>query len=1150
MRRIFSIGLMMLLFGTALIWAQSTGSNQVIYPRRVGESKPLGELAKSFRPGTLHKTTAGDREIPNRAPIDLSPQGDTRRDQAWQPKAGTNAAAPLVVIEGVSSDDNASVLGGRVAPPDVNGDVGPNHIVEMVNLLFRIWDKNGTPLISPTPADVLWSGFGGNCELNNDGDPVVFYDSINDRWILSQFVFSTSQCIACSKTGDPTGAYWLYEFSTPGNDYPKMSNMPGAYYGTIRNFSGAFKMDAHAWNGAKIRVGDPTAEMIVNTMTGVTSLDGVQPADLDGPPPSSSPGIFVGHRDATDELVMYTMTPNFTTPANTVFTGPTFISVPAYSSAFPAGIQQLGTTQRLDILAAFTRFVTHFRDFGTHQTLIVNHVVDINDVPDHAGERWYELRKTGAGAWSLFQSGSYAPDAHHRWMGNAAMDKNGAIGLAYTTSSSTLNPSIRYTGRAASDPAGQMTLAEGIIAAGTGSQTGTSRWGDYTRITVDPADDETFWYFGEYVQQTGTFEWNTKIGSFKVVSTPTAPTITSTPTTSAVVGAPYSYDADNTVNVTGTQPITFSFTGPSGFNVNASTGLVSWTPAATGSFPVSITATNAQGFDTQNFTINVGNFADRINAGGPNFTDGGGNLYVADQTYNPPGTTFGFVGGLTSSFTNPIGGTTDDALYQTLRRSGGGSSSFSYRFNVPSSGSYTVTLHLMAPAQGSGSFIMDVLAEGSLVFNDLDVNAEAGGTFQALIKTFNTPVTDGTLDLDFVSVNKQAVVSGIAVVQQTGTPAPEIDVSPLTANFGNVTVGQNADQTVTINNLGTANLTVSTLNITNSVFSLVSPPAVPFNVTPGNSQALTVRFSPTATGAQSGNLAIGSNDADEPTVNVALNGTGVSVTLYTARINSGGPNFTSGGGNLFVADQAYNPPGVPFGFVGGSTSTNTSPIANTTDDALYQTFRRSTLASGANFQYSFNVPSGTYSVTLHMAAPNSGGAGNFVMTVQAEGANVPSLTNFDINAQAGGTNTAITRTFSQVVTDGTLNLNFIRVNKSSLVCGIEVVQTAAPSVTKNESANDLSVPTEFLLAQNYPNPFNPATRISFGLPRDMDVTLTVYNLKGEKIRTLVDGHRAAGNYQVEWNAQNNEGVRVSSGIYIYQLKGAGILETRRMVLLQ
>jgi len=886
MRRILLVVSIMLV-SVSLALAQSA-SVKVVYPVKVGESKPLRELVKNIKPGTLHKQSAGDREIPNR-PSDIQiPPGDGTIDPVWQRRGGENATAPSLVIEGVSSDDNAAAFGFRVMPPDVNGDVGLNHVFETVNLLYRIWNKSGTPLIPPTPNDAFWAGFGGNCEFNNDGDPVVFYDHLNDRWVMSQFVFSVSQCIACSKTGAPDGAYWLFEFSTPGNDYPKMSVMPGGtYYGTIRNFSGAFKMDAHAWNGAKIRVGDPTAEMIVRTMTGVTGIDGVMPADLDGPAGSGSPGIFVGHDDANDRLYKYEMVPNFPSPGSTTFTGPVFISVPAYSSAFAGGffgtsIPQPGTTQKLDVLAPFVKFATHYRDFGTHQTLIVDHSVDIQDFVDHAGVRWYELRKVGAGAYTLFQSGSYAPDANHRWMANAAMNGAGSIALGYSLSSGTVSPSVRYTGRLATDPPGTMTLAEGVIAAGGGSQLGGSRWGDYSRMTVDPSDDNTFWYFGEYVQATGSFEWNTKIGSFTVgAGTPTPPTITSTPNTSGTVGVPYSYDADNTVNVTGTPPITFTFTGPSGFNVNPTTGVVSWTPAAAGSFPVSITATNAQGFDTQNFTINV------------------------------------------------------------------------------------------------------------------------------------------------------------------------------------------------------------------------------------------------------------------------------TIVTYTALINSGGPLFTTGGGKTFIADRAYSPPGAPFGFVGGSSQSISAQIGNTNDDALYQNFRRASPGVGASFNYNFDVPSGTFSVTLYLVAPSGGGAGNFIMDVTAEGSLI--FNDLNINSEAGGTNLALIKTFSQAVTDGTLNLTFTTVNKRALVCAIEVVQTAAPSTSKDSPAQAIEtagVPKEFQLSQNYPNPFNPTTRISYQLPRDTRVTLKVYNLKGEEVRTLVDGHRPAGRYEVEWNAQNNFGARVASGVYIYQLKGDGVSEVRRMVLLQ
>jgi len=251
------------------------------------------------------------------------------------------------------------------------------------------------------------------------------------------------------------------------------------------------------------------------------------------------------------------------------------------------------------------------------------------------------------------------------------------------------------------------------------------------------------------------------------------PTITSTPGMAAAVGQPYSYDANNIVNVLGTPAITFSFTGPTGFNVNPTTGAVSWTPTAgqIGTHPVSITATNAFGSNTQNFTITVsatGGYTARINCGGPTYTAMNGNVFVADQAFATG--SFGFVNGTMRSFTNPIANTIDDPLYQDIRRSTASATSFRYNFDAIPSGTYMVTLHLMAPSGGAGNFIMDVLAEGATVFNDLDINAEAGGTFTALIKTFAVAVTDGRLNLNFVRVNKGALVCGIEVVQ-TAAPA-------------------------------------------------------------------------------------------------------------------------------------------------------------------------------------------------------------------------------------------------------------------------------------------------------------------------------------------------------------------------------------------
>jgi len=507
------------MFCTPFAWAQSGKPVKVIHAKKTDISRPLRDLAKEYK---AKHGGARTREIPNRpSPFEKANTAKDLthpRDAALQTSQPGQAAAASVLqsFEGISNADNASVLGSRVAPPDANMDVGRNHVVQMVNLLFMIWDKQGNILMGPTPNDALWSGFGGPCEFNNDGDPIVLYDPIADRWILSQFVFDQSQCIACSQTSDPTGAYYRYEFSTPGNDYPKLGVMPDAYYATIRNFSGSFNMDAVALERAKILTGDPTAKMVVFNMSALLSnIDGFLPADLDGPAPASPvPGYFMGHQDASDRLAIFEMMVDWNNVNNSTLTGPTLIPVAAFDGNLN-NIPQPKPGSSLDPLTFAMMFRLGFRDMGTYYAMVANHTVDVNDRKNHAGIRWYELRNSGSG-WSLYQQGTYAPDSDHRWMGSIAMNGNGDIGLGYSVSSRSTYPSIRFTGRKSGDPLGQMTVAEQTIIAGTGSQTQTSRWGDYSDLVVDPVDDATFWYTQEYVQTTGAYNWWTRIGAFQL----------------------------------------------------------------------------------------------------------------------------------------------------------------------------------------------------------------------------------------------------------------------------------------------------------------------------------------------------------------------------------------------------------------------------------------------------------------------------------------------------------------------------------------------------------------------------------------------------------------------------------------------------------
>ncbi|MCO5245023.1 MAG: hypothetical protein M9927_14555 [Anaerolineae bacterium] len=453
-----------------------------------------------------------------------------------------NIAAPIQNFEGVNNVNG-------VLPPDTNGDVGPNHYMQWVNLSFAIYSKTGALLYGPAAGNTLWSGFGGACQTTNDGDPIVQYDHLADRWMVSQFALPNYpsgpfyQCIAVSQTGDPTGAWYRYQFqisATKLNDYPHFGVWPDGYYMSINQFAG------NSWGGAgavaferdKMLQGLP-AQMVYFDLYGVDpNLGGMLPADLDGPAPAAgSPNIFAQMDDnaygySPDQLQLWNFHVDWANPSASTFTQAKVLPTAAFDANMCSGsrncIQQQGTTRRLDAIADRLMYRLQYRNFGSYQTLVLNHTVDVNST-DRAGLRWYELRDAGAG-WNIYQQGTFSPDATRRWMGSVAMDSSGNIGMGYSASSSTMYPAIRYTGRLAGDALGQMTQGEGTIINGTGAQThSASRWGDYSSLSVDP-DGCTFWFTSEYVQTTGTSPWRTRIGSFVLPGCGSSPTPTATNT--------------------------------------------------------------------------------------------------------------------------------------------------------------------------------------------------------------------------------------------------------------------------------------------------------------------------------------------------------------------------------------------------------------------------------------------------------------------------------------------------------------------------------------------------------------------------------------------------------------------------------------------
>jgi len=542
---------------------QSTTGPQVSEASAMDVSKPLRDI-----PVIAPTQGKQDADMNELRPLPGRPNGTGPdnpnvgfSDPVWNEAADLRPSPSAVSTPLVSFDGVNNVNG--VLPPDTNGDIGPNHYMQWVNLSFAIYNRSGTLLYGPAAGNTLWSGFSGACSTSNDGDPIVLYDHLADRWMVSQFALPNYpngpfyQCIAVSQTGDPTGAWYRYQFtasSTKMNDYPHFGVWSDGYYMSVNQFASG----TGTWAGAgvfaferdKMLLGQ-TARMVYFDLYGVDpNLGGMLPSDLDGPAPAAgTPNYFAEPDDSVngfpqDQIQVFAFHVDWTNTANATFTVANALATAAFDSNMCNGsrncIAQQGTTRKLDAISDRAMYRLQYRNFGTYQTLVLNHTVDVNNA-DRAGIRWYELRNSGTG-WSIYQQGSFSPDATNRWMGSVAMNGRGEIALGYSASSSTLYPSIRYTGRLATDALGTMPQGEGTLMAGTGNQTSTSsRWGDYSMLAVDPTDDCTFWFTSEYIQTSGASPWRTRIGSFRVsscgaVATPTPTPVPPTPTNTPLPG--------------------------------------------------------------------------------------------------------------------------------------------------------------------------------------------------------------------------------------------------------------------------------------------------------------------------------------------------------------------------------------------------------------------------------------------------------------------------------------------------------------------------------------------------------------------------------------------------------------------------------------
>ena len=489
----------------------------VIYEAKHDVSPPLREIPP------VPVSAVPPRVIPLRLPPVVPPGSGA--PEAQDPVV-QNTVGPLVGTTNFLNFDGTSADG--FAPPDTNGSVGATQFVQTVNIEYAVYSKtNGALLLGPVNIATIWSGFGGLCETGSVSDPIVLYDKAAGRWLISQIAFngnfsSNLMCIAVSTTSDATGSFARYGFSFGNNlpDYPKFGVWPDAYYFSANTFvNGSFFLGAQAcaFNRSAMLAGASATAICFQESTSVASL---LPSDLDGAtaPPSGEPNFYLDL--GTNSLNLFKFHVDFTTPSNSTFTGPTNLPVASFNQACNGGtcIPQAGTGQKLDSLGDRLMFRLAYRNFTSFEALVVNHSVRLGPSrKSQTGVRWYEIRSPN-GTPTVFEQATYAPDSNFRWMGSIAEDKVGDIAVGYSVSSGSIHPEIHYTGRVPSDPLNTLE-AESTIIDGTGSQTGgLSRWGDYSSMSLDPSDDCNFWYTTEYLVSDGSFNWHTRIASFKFPS--------------------------------------------------------------------------------------------------------------------------------------------------------------------------------------------------------------------------------------------------------------------------------------------------------------------------------------------------------------------------------------------------------------------------------------------------------------------------------------------------------------------------------------------------------------------------------------------------------------------------------------------------------
>ena len=539
---------------------------------------PSGESSAGGRSGAAAQSPAA----PVTPPVITVPSGAAKVEQR---APGTKPAATLVASfdglgAGFAGPQGTAILRN---PSDNSLAVGPHNIMQTVNTRMAIFDKKGKVLYGPVPNNTVFRGFGGACEATNNGDTVVRYDQLADRWLIVMPTFrrgatrpdqppvpragdpaqlsvpgqpnqpgaaapldvppysSTpappqprgqnqgpqpqgpySMCYAISATPDPMGAYYRYEFLRPlFPDYPRPAIWPDGYYVPTSTGDDVIQKHACVVEREKMLKGEPAREQCV-IIDGVNFLNN---ADIDGRqlPPKGAPNVMMAAGGTQlkkvfedDGIFAWKFKVDWQNPAKTSITGPEKIAVAPYrylcDGQLSNCVPQPGTDRRLDAQGDKIMARLVYRRIGNRESIVAVH--SVNTSAGGGGVRWYEFRIGKDRRVKLHQQGTYAPDGFYRWMASPATDRAGNIGIGYSFGGTPHFAGQRFAARLASDPPGQLTLRETVLAEGEAAQN-VMRWEDYTQTAVDPADDCTIWYVGDYLKK-GETNYSTRIGAFRL----------------------------------------------------------------------------------------------------------------------------------------------------------------------------------------------------------------------------------------------------------------------------------------------------------------------------------------------------------------------------------------------------------------------------------------------------------------------------------------------------------------------------------------------------------------------------------------------------------------------------------------------------------